>query len=520
MYIVPNTVIKVLTGVRICNDYEHTIYFDTAESQRAYFSGLAKFTFNNQTYQRANKNSVRVNKCADDIYDCNYLMFQNTSYGNKWFYAFITSIDYINNETAEINYQIDVMQTWFFEAELKKCMVERNHVKPSDDIPFIWQAPEPFSPNEYVIDYDEFYPIYFPKVFGEDNCPWITLCCNKIEGINQPPDMYCGVYSGLWYLSVPAKEYHKITEFLDGLTNIAGIEAIVSISMCAFPVNKTPYTEEFNCVNIKNTNIGGYVIRNKKLLNYPFTYIKAISTDGDSVILKPDLVFDERVKFKLHCASSMPPVAAITPSYEGINPNYEYTITYSETPECAWSGDIYKSWKAQHLYTNTLNKIAGAGNMAMSAAKGVAGAGAGKTAPMMEGLLGVNSSLGVWAQENDMKTLPGKNCGTPGGGTLNYSTGRLGFDIMRYVCAPNELQLYDKFLDLYGYAINTVFTPKRKARAHWSYVKTRGANIIGNVPADDMKEIKSIYDKGITFWVNGNEVGDYSLDNTVEEVTP
>ena len=33
--------------------------------------------------------------------------------------------------------------------------------------------------------------------------------------------------------------------------------------------------------------------------------------------------------------------------------------------------------------------------------------------------------------------------------------------------------------------------------------------------SDDMSKICSIYDNGITWWKNGSEVGNYSLNNTV-----
>lgn len=520
MYIVPNTVIKVLTGVRICNDYEHTIYFDTVENQRAYFSGLAKFTFNNQTYQRANKNSVRVNKCADDIYDCNYLMFQNTSYGNKWFYAFITSIDYVNNETAEINYQIDVMQTWFFECDIKMCLVERSHVPAEYDKPFIWQADEPFSPKEYIIDYDNFFQLYFPRFFDypDYTSPFINLCCTKVDGVNTPPDMYCGVYSGLWYYSLPVSKYNEMTDFLTSLEGSGNLDAVVSLSMSPLPIHDEPYGFNFTTVDHRSPKITSeYTVRNKKLIGYPFTFIKLKSTDGDTSILKPDLIGEEKLEVYIHCACSMPPTAVLLPTYDGITDNNEYSVTYSESPECAWSGDVYKNWLAQHMYTNTLNKIAAASSIATGTAASLA---TGSPIGVISGVGGTASALNLWATQEDMKRLPGKLSGSPNGGSVNYSTGRIGFEIFRYVCSPQEMQIYDRFLDIYGYALNNVMTPWRNCRPHWNYLKTSGANIVGNVPADDMKEIKSIYDKGITFWVNGDEVGDYSLDNTVEEVTP
>ena len=51
------------------------------------------------------------------------------------------------------------------------------------------------------------------------------------------------------------------------------------------------------------------------------------------------------------------------------------------------------------------------------------------------------------------------------------------------------------------------------SRPHWNYVKTIDCSISGSVPSDDEKTICNIFDKGITFWKNGNEIGNYSLNN-------
>ena len=56
--------------------------------------------------------------------------------------------------------------------------------------------------------------------------------------------------------------------------------------------------------------------------------------------------------------------------------------------------------------------------------------------------------------------------------------------------------------------------PQMNNRPHWTYVKTAGARIEGDLPQDATKEIEDIFDNGSTFWKNMNEVGNYSLDNT------
>ena len=52
-------------------------------------------------------------------------MFQNPAFGNKWFYCFITGVEYINDAVSDVFFETDVMQTWLFDWDFKKTYVER-----------------------------------------------------------------------------------------------------------------------------------------------------------------------------------------------------------------------------------------------------------------------------------------------------------------------------------------------------------------------------------------------------------
>ena len=57
-------------------------------------------------------------------------------------------------------------------------------------------------------------------------------------------------------------------------------------------------------------------------------------------------------------------------------------------------------------------------------------------------------------------------------------------------------------------------TPNINSRPHWNYVKTINCVIVGEAPSDDIATICGIFNNGITFWKNGDEVGNYNLDNS------
>ena len=92
MYIAPNSVVNILSNVPLKNDYKHTILFASRSAQNSYFSSKISYTFNNLSYAKPYEKKVRLEKSADDLYGANYVMFQNSSFGQKWWFAFITNV--------------------------------------------------------------------------------------------------------------------------------------------------------------------------------------------------------------------------------------------------------------------------------------------------------------------------------------------------------------------------------------------------------------------------------------------
>ena len=140
----PDTVVKLLKNVPLDSTYTDTGWCTSAGAQQAFFNGKVKKTYTGLTYQRVN-NSVaqprgpltcRVPDIADNLYDCNYMMFQNSFYGSKWFYAFVKQVNYINPNNTEIVYEIDYLQTFMMDIKIKPSYVVREHASSVEDKPF------------------------------------------------------------------------------------------------------------------------------------------------------------------------------------------------------------------------------------------------------------------------------------------------------------------------------------------------------------------------------------------------
>lgn len=133
MAITPQTNIKLLkVPLELSNKNQLT--FANKQAQYNYFNSLPKIEKDKANYQRKD-NVLYFPAHIDSILDYNYCMYQNDNYSNKWFYAFITNMQYENNGTTAITLATDVWQTWQFDLIWKQSFIEREMVNVANDIP-------------------------------------------------------------------------------------------------------------------------------------------------------------------------------------------------------------------------------------------------------------------------------------------------------------------------------------------------------------------------------------------------
>ena len=122
------SILQILTVNYLNNSYENTIDFPDLNTQTAFFDDLVSQTIDLPTdddyvYIREHK-TVEVDANKEDLLGCNYLRYKNK---DKWWYAFITSKDYINESLTSITFEIDVYQTFMFDVQLKESYISREH---------------------------------------------------------------------------------------------------------------------------------------------------------------------------------------------------------------------------------------------------------------------------------------------------------------------------------------------------------------------------------------------------------
>lgn len=509
----PNSTIKILKNIPLDNTYKHTIYFESLSAQTNYFTGKAKYNLNNYTYQRVQKNVCRVGVVADNLYDCNYMMFQNTGFGQKWFYAFITGIEYVNDNCSDIYFEIDVMQTWFFDYELGNQYVEREHSltdNVGDNI-----VPEPVELGEYVMD-------NYETLLDLSDCCVIVGTIDNDTSLQFPivGYMYDNIYSScrLHNFTCDVTGYDALGNFISNHQNpdneikfmyIAPQALFTAITQGIIPNFKTSVVNTANGTTLDDEAVfndsassSGYTPENKKLYTYPYNFYSVDNSCGDNIVLRYEFFNNFTPSFNIKGTFVQPVKVTCYPAhYKGIaNVDYKESVSIDNFPQASWSNDYYARWLAQDSVASALSML---GNVGIGAAVGGA---VGAGASLASGLLSLGASAYKASLHADI--VKGKTTSN-----VLIANSQLKFRGCRTHVTVDMCKCIDNFFTRYGYATNKIKQPNISSRPEWNYVKTCDCTIKGSVPANDMNKINSIYDKGITFWKIASHIGNYLLNN-------
>ena len=223
------------TAVYLCNtplksDNKNQISFNSREEQFAYFNGLAVRRFSDFTYQRKD-NIIRVPVNAEVLFNdgVNYVMYDNKNFSNRWIYAYITEIEYINANVSHIHIKTDVFQTWFLDCEILPSFVVRETVI-NDDL-FKHTLPENLPTGEQITvatttianslnsqSPDEFDENYYCVIMTSEPVKWLSATIPAVDsfvgGVANPCYMYATSLSDFY-------------GFMDKITENGQVNAVV-----------------------------------------------------------------------------------------------------------------------------------------------------------------------------------------------------------------------------------------------------------------------------------------------------
>ena len=535
MYINPSTNVRLLSDVKLDLDHTHTINFhEQPVDQATYFINKTKFNLTNYSYQRHTKDSIKVGILADKLYNCDYMMFQNSAYGNKWFYAFITNIEYVNDTTSIVYYKIDVIQTWYFETVFEPCYIERTHAR-TDNIGDNIQ-PEPVALGEYKFAND-----YFPIAGTDANTgepkPFIDmsvviLASEYKNGNHAKGTLIDGVYSGytVYVYDIPVNgNVDELNDFLfNHYINEGKSEAILSIYMaptCILRAHRStvPGTDKPEVVSLGSNNksrtisqtfskltdnetLDGYKPRNNKMYTYPYNYFHIDNADGEELALRYEFFDNLTPVVHISGTGSLPVTVVLRPTkYKNVQGIcYTESLTLRNYPLCSWNVDSFQAWASKET---TPMIIQGATGVASTLALSSMHLNTAGTMSLVHSVANILTQTYRASKEADLCK------GNINSSNVNISNKTQQFYAGRVFINKDSAESIDNYFTMFGYAINKIGVPNRNNRENYTYVKTLGCQISGSIPQQDLQEIVDIHDKGITYWNNPELIGNYSVSN-------
>lgn len=242
----PEGRIYLVKDVDIDVSYTHQYYFRNTDAQLTFFQNKAFKTLENGTYQRKNINTIQVPYQADEIRECKYLFWENPTYSYKYYYAFVTSIDYINPGVSQINYQLDVYQTYLFDMNWKQSFIERQHTQR-----YLPNGQPVINTLDENLDYGTEYDVVArDTVFQEPDVAFCIIGTTDVDDAYQ----YGTLHSNLGYRIVPvwlgdtAKTFYTVYDYGSGpqTVELATLKEVFD----AFKTDTTLVNSMISCVII------------------------------------------------------------------------------------------------------------------------------------------------------------------------------------------------------------------------------------------------------------------------------
>lgn len=550
-YIAPSTTVTLCSGVPLSKESEDTYYFASASEQASKIASFAipGATFTELSYQRNTRNVIRLGmpmgvSGANSALRANYCVFNNTAFEGKPIYCFVDKVDYVNNNTIDVTFTVDAMQTFAFDYELRQCLVEREHTI-SDEFGAN-MVPEDLPKYDTVINgVDTRFLIGGSGQTKYNNGIYYMPNIDDIADPNEVQGQTINnIYTPAKYeaYSLDATTNDVIGQLMMTKKNIVNIVQLPPDMPASASVSTPMRTYTVTMDATFGTGSTAYTPKNKKMFTYPYNYLTVSNNSGEEKQLRwewfaPNNLGNRPAVFNMYgAAMPLPEMALVPENYRGMSTAYSDMVLFNNFPTSPWTEDSYNTWilsnknaydasVTSNAISSTMSTIGGAlagaavggmeGGLAGSLggpAGSLVGAGVGAVSGIVGGILKGNQ---MKAQKADQKASPDKVAGNASAASVCEVIGNTGFTIYKMQIPVSLAMTIDDYFTMYGYAVQRVKTPNRAVRPCWTYTKTQGCTVYGAIPAEFAREIEARYNSGVRFWKPSATVGDYSQNNTV-----
>jgi hypothetical protein len=599
------TNIRLLSGVPFSNDYKHSRWFDTSSAQETYFLGkTVVHSMTENTFQKIEgKNFISVKQNIDALWGVNYVMFQNTSYNVKWFYGFVTKLEYKNATTTYVHFEIDVLQTWMFTMNFKPSYVVREHCK-------LWEVDG--SPVLNTLDeglnYGNVYEtVNVMNLKPYDGVLFLVIVAKSLmhdrdtnikagdiyPNINSAPQPLCyyvhpfkldGSVPTAWdenseniVLSDTTELLKAMYELDNAINNVVSIYvtdyigvnlAVDSEGTLTFPTTNfvnvnvaynapgttaTSYLNTIFVTNIKQYEPKAFSFTNKysdyrtvtesKLLMYPYTTLILDDLKGNRQALKNEYIKGDdiivNVRGSLGTSNKTSYSVDNYQVKDNIEPadlfmaNLENAVMNTNANDLPIITDMLGAFLQGNrnsiqnqlnstIFSGWLDTMSGIVNGASSSSANPSNHGETNVTAAVNSGIGVAkgmsgmyySTQGMIAKQKDIVNTPPSLSKMGNNTYFDYGHNLSGLYLIKRQITPEYQKKLEDFFNIFGYKKNEVKLPNFHTREYWNYVQTSGCVITGNFNNEDLQELKSVFDNGVTLW-HTDDIGNYALGNVV-----
>lgn len=559
MNITPDTNIRLLK-CPLQLDNKNQITFSNATSQYNYFSSLPYLEVEASYYQRKDS-SIYYPDIFDNLVEYNYCMYQNSNYSNKWYYAFITDMEYISDSCTRIEIETDVFQTWQHDLDYKQSFVVREHT--NDDTIGENLVEEDLNTGEVITaatigDYTGY------NITGA----WIGVLCDydpeidaqvtgclPVTGATFSTRLYLFQYA-VYKDGIAHGALMDFIHFIRYVTEKKGADQIRDCFMIPnLAVDTTNLREVTISYNVQfhwdindtitwtnfkyftpNTStmtsrvtsrpvpkpygaFADYSPKNNKCYTWPYCFLRVTNNIGNVRDYRWEDFPDASPEFKTALTISVGMSGLLFPAnYKGVTDNVDEGIPLSKYPSVNWSADAYTNWLTQqgvNIPMNILGSLIGVGGSSANIISA-------QPQEKQYTKASVVGTLNNFAGEviNEIKNFHaaaiapniGANTNT---GDVAFASGYNGFLYQYMRIKKEQLIIVDNYFTMFGYKTNKLKVPNINGRSNWNYVETREVNILADIPERDLETIKNMFNNGITLWHTTSHFLDYSQNNTI-----
>lgn len=528
----PTTNLRLLS-TPLESDYSNTLWFPNVAAQTAYFTGKIVKTFDDFNYIKKD-NTIVVAEEIDKLYNCNYIMYKNSNFTTRWFYAFINRMEWASNGSTRLYVSTDVIQTWFFDITYYQSYVDRCHSS-TDDV----------GDNIVTEEFSGLGQGGYQQTGSQDLQPnWISVfATTDYNGNPIPATDASGIVSGTGVAVRMATNIQTLTSLVNQYVKNGTATAIAKIQQ--YPLgNHSPIV----AFSKRPTSISGYIPTNKKLLSGAFVQCY-ITMYGQEINFNPEYISGGNVNFQIAVDETSGTIGVIVTNY-GSSDIANISMT-AVVPESTWAYNQYKNDYNLHSASNSIyvqrQQNVRTGNTAQAvvgsigAIAGMAGSivdavnpvtlATGRVGATIQNVTSSASNLisnatnaaiqfsGIDEITQDLTAIS-ENYNAPATGgvassNMFISSGKTALSYGFKVPPADLIKRCDKFLTVYGYKQSEYRSINLHARKHWTYIRTKGLNASGNFPDGDMQIIKQAFDRGIFFWDYTATFGNFDQSNSI-----